>query len=101
MLITFGKDLSDQFKGIAGDWRINAVNLTAHLAKTRAVVKWAKSDSLGVNRIRFELPDADIKTHDIFIGAFFNLDPFARVKTARADFDGADDWLAQKAARVA
>lgn len=100
MLVTYSKDLSDQFKGIAGDWRINAIELTGHLAKTRVLIKWAKADNMGVNRVRFELPDANDKAHDTFISAVYNLDPWAIIKTARATYQDAEDFLIQKASRL-
>lgn len=100
MLVTWHRNLAEQFQGITGDWPTAAVQFAAHLAKARPVVKWSRTDDLGVRRVRLELLAATMKQHDAFFNAVFGLDPDAMIRTSRATYEGASDYLSQLAARV-
>lgn len=65
-------------------------------------VKWATA-----NQVRFILVEkamsmkqASFEQHDEVIARLFMADPHATIRTARAQFEGAADFHAQKKARV-
>lgn len=58
-------------------------------------VKWTRG-----REVRFTLPGATVEQHESVIRALLELDPLARIRTARAVYEGRDDYLAQVKARA-
>lgn len=50
--------------------------------------------------VRFSLPDASVADHDRVIRALLTLDPDATVRTARAVYEGLEDFVRQCEART-
>lgn len=65
----------------------------------RAADVAVKLTSANGRRVRFTLPAASTSAHDRVIRALLELDPDATIRTARAVYEGLDDYNSQLAAR--
>lgn len=66
----------------------------------RKHVQYVRHTSAHKACVRFTLPGADQAQHDNVIRALLTLDPDAVVRTARAVYEGRDDFERQYAARM-
>ena len=94
---------------IATLWPEDIVRQAATKANAHARIKWARPSDLPhlPAECRFKLVEAphafkpaSSAAHDRFIGELFAQDPDATVRTARAVYEGRNDFLAQLAARI-
>ncbi len=70
---------------------VGTVYRMAHAAD--CAVKLASANG---RRVRFSLPEADEQKHDRVIRALLTLDPDATVRTARAVYEGLEDFQRQR-----
>ncbi len=83
-----------KFKGLlAGPLTIEG---TARSVGVKPVVISSYTDS----SVRFNLPAATVQEHDNVIRALLTLDPDATVRTARAVYEGLEDFVRQCEART-
>lgn len=93
MLVRF----SDSFSDNPG----NTVLLACGLAGACGSITWERGREVRLRLLSITGASADIAEHDSFFRAIFDLDAGAMIRTARAIYEGREDFESQARARVA